>query len=62
MYLVNLNLTTKVCVKSPWESPYKVCVKVCVLTKLIKSLIQYLQESLIQAGVLDKEKLKLEYN
>ena len=54
MYLVNQNLTTQVCVK--------VHGKVRVLTKLTKSPIQYLQKSLIQAGVLDKEKLKLEYN
>ena len=62
MYLVNQNLTTKVCVKVRGKSPYKVHVKVRVLTKLTKSPIQYLQKSLIQAGVLDKEKLKLEYN
>ena len=55
MYLVNLNLAIKVCVKVQGKSPYKVCVKVHVLTKLTKCLIQYLQESLIQAGVLDKE-------
>ena len=61
MYPVNKNLTTKVC-KSPQESPYKFHVKVHVLTKLTKSPIQYLQESLIQTGVLNKEKLKLEYN
>ena len=66
MYLLNQNLTTKVCVKVCGKvhekSPYKVHVKVHVLTKLIKSPIQYLQKSLIQAGILDKEKLKLEYN
>ena len=61
MYPVNQNLTTKVC-KSPQESSYKVHVKVHVLTKLTKSPIQYLQKSLIQVGVLDKEKLKSEYN
>ena len=59
MYLVNQNLTTQVCVKVHGKvrekSPYKVHVKVCVLTKLTKSPIQYLQESLIQVGVLDKE-------
>ena len=54
MYLVNQNLTTKVC--------EKVCGKVHVLTKLTKSPIQYLHKSPIQACVLDKEKLKLEYN
>ena len=66
MYLVNQNLTTKVCVKVCGKvcekSPYKVHVKVRVLTKLTKSPIQYLQESWIQASVLDKERLKLEYN
>ena len=56
MYLVNLNLATKVCVKVH----VKVREKVHVLTKLIKCPIQYLQESLNQAGVLDKEKLKFE--
>ena len=62
MYLVNLNLTTKVYVKVREKVREKVRirvrVKVRVLTKLIKCPIQYLQESLIQAGVLDKEKLK----
>ena len=66
MYLVNQNLTTKVCVKVHGKvhdkSPYKVHVKVHVITKLTKSPIQYLQKSLIQADVLDKEKLKSEYN
>ena len=66
MYLVNQNLTTKVCGKVCGkvreESPYKVRVKVHVLTKLTKSPNQYLQKSLIQAGVLDKEKLKSECN
>ena len=66
MYLVDQNLVTKVCVKVHGKvhekSPYKVHVKVCMLTKLTKSPIQYLQKSLIQVGVLDKEKLKLEYN
>ena len=59
MYLVNQNLTTKVCVKVRGKvrekSPYKVRVKVCVLTKLTKSPNQYLQKSLSQVGVLDKE-------
>ena len=66
MYLVNQNLTTRVCVKVRVKvrekSTYKVRVKVCVLTKLTKSQIQYLQKSLSQVGVLDKEKLKSEYN
>ena len=66
MCLVNQNLTTKVCVKVHGKvrekSLYKVHVKVCVLTKLTKSPNQYFQKSLIQAGVLDKGKLKLEYN
>ena len=66
MYLVNQHLTTRVCVKVRGKvrekSPYKVHVKVRVLIKLTKSPNQYLQKSLIQAGVLDKEKLKLEYN
>ena len=52
MCLVNLNLATEFCVK--------VHEKVHVLTKLIKCPIQYLQESLNQMGVLDKEKLKFE--
>ena len=59
MYLVNQNLTTRVCVKVHGKvhgkGPYKVHVKVHVLTKLTKSPIQYLQKSLIQVGVLDKE-------
>ena len=63
MYLVNQNLTTKVCVKVHVKvhekSPYKVRVKVCVLTKLTKSPIQHLQKSLIQAGVLDKRKTEV---
>ena len=66
MYLVNQNLTTKVCVKVRGKLcekiPYKVHVKVHVLTKLTKSPNQYVQKSLIQVGVLDKEKQKLEYN
>ena len=51
MYVINQNLTTRVCVKVHG----KVHVKVCVLTKLTKSPNQYLQKSLTQAGVLDKE-------
>ena len=66
MCLVNQNLTTRVYVKVRGKvrekSPYKVRVKVHVLTKLTKSPNQYLQKSLSQVGVLDKEKLKLEYN
>ena len=58
MYLGNQNLTTKIYVKVHG----KVHEKVHVLTKPTKSPIQYLQKSLIQAGVLDKEKLKSEYN
>ena len=46
MYLVNLNLATKVCVKVHGKVCEKVHMRVHVLTKLIKCPIQYLQESL----------------